>query len=142
MKSLSARFGLILIGLMAFGHSDALGQSWKTFYSSNYAIYRYDTENLIRPDRGVVKVQVNIVYGTRGVGDLVDKHGDRFQDIGNGVALFEVRCAERTTRIISSSYYSWNGTELLSNVPQNSEWGFITPGSVGEALLKKVCDKE
>ncbi len=140
MKSSSARFGVILIGLMTFGHSQVLGQSWKTFYSSSYAIYRYDTENLIRPGEGVVKVQVNIVYGTKGVADLVDKHGHRFEDIGNGVALFEIRCAERTTRIMSSTYYSWNGTELLSNVPQNSEWGFISPGSVGEALLKTVCE--
>ncbi len=139
MRSLSARFGVILIGFMIFGNSEGLGHSWKTFYSSDYAIYRYDTENLIRPDKGVVKVRVNIVYGTKGVEDLVNKHGERFEDIGNGIALFEVHCAERTTRIISSTYYSSDGTELLSNGPQNSEWGFITPGSVGEALLKAVC---
>ncbi len=139
MKSFSVKWGVILFGFMIFGNFEALGDSWKTFYSSDYGIYSYDTENLIRPDRGVIKVRVKIVYGVKGVRDLVDKYGDKFEDISSGIVLFELRCAERTTRILSSSYYSMDGKVLLLGGPQNPGWGFITPRSVGEALHKEIC---
>ena len=138
MKS-SVKLGVILIGLAIFSYAEAWGDAWKTFYSSGYGVYSYDTENLIRPDKGVVKVRVKIVYGVKGVSDLVNKYGDKFENISSGIVLFEVRCSERTIRILSSTYYSMDGAVLLSDTPPNSEWGFITPRSVGESLHKAVC---
>jgi hypothetical protein len=53
----------------------------------------------------------------------------------------EYSCSKRTTRLLSLSTYGKDG-EFIRSYPEQKEVSEIVPGTVGEEILKVVCQKD
>jgi hypothetical protein len=61
---------------------------------------------------------------------------------GYSIDLHEYDCSERQIKLLSYVYYSSKGTPVHSVTIQSfdTEWWDVTPDSIGEMLLDKVCE--
>jgi len=141
MKSLSLKLGVVLIGLMIFGYTEAWGADWISLGKAEVDIgeFYYDRGSITHPSKDIVRVWEKIVYSEKGVNTQVEELGKRYKNLSHTLNLWEVNCVEKQTRILQSTAYSKDGTIIISAASSKSEWEFIIPGSVGEGLHSAVC---
>ena len=130
---------LAVIGILFLCYVEGWGADWKIFSLSDAGTAYYDAENIIRPSKGVVRVWQKTVYNEKSVINAVEKWGDKYKTFSYSITLWELYCAEKKERLLSSTHYSTDGGVLFSATDQESKWNFIVPDSEGELLYKAVC---
>lgn len=130
MKSL---LGVILVGLFIFSHGEVWGADWESFFTTKFTIWLYDVESIAHPSKNIVRVWGKEKFKIHG--DLGESH----------LTLFEFDCLERKRRRLAMRGYNADGRldpSLSYDFPADSfelKWGYMAPGSLEEALYKKVC---
>ena len=138
MKSLSVKLGVILIGLAIFTYAEVWGADWKFYNSNQWYLGYYDAQSITRPSKNIVRVWVKWDCTEKGVLENVKRLGKQWENLSHIKLLKEIDCVEKKERILSSTDYNNKG-EMIHSSSSPSEWDFITPESVGEALYKEVC---
>lgn len=138
MKSLWVGLGVILIGLMILGNAEVRRADWKRYSETEFFISYYDKESINHLSKNIVRVWVKEVNTEKGITDMVKRFGEEYKDCDHIKKLYEVDCAEKRIRILSSAAYSRAGEVLISD-DSPSKWIFTVPKSEGEALRKTVC---
>jgi hypothetical protein len=139
MKSLSVRLAVILIiGLAIFGYTEVWGADWKLYYSHKEYLGYYDTQNITRPSKNVVRVWTRWDFTEKGVLTMVGEFGKKYENLSWSVISWEIDCAEKKYRQLSSTRYDHKGS-VISSRGTPSEWRFIIPESVITILYEEVC---
>ncbi len=63
----------------------------------------------------------------------------KYQNYDHYTALSKIDCQKKMTSLEKVVDYDNKGKALNTIVNQNSQWGFIQPGSEDEKLYNKVC---
>jgi hypothetical protein len=139
MKSLSVKLGVLFIGLLILGYSEAWGLDWK-YLGENYSYYFfYDTESIIHPSKEIVRTLSKMTYKELGRIYAVEKFGSRFENLELALGLWELNCADKTSRALTVTYYSKDG-KVIDSDNVVAKWQSIIPGTFIEALYKAVCE--
>jgi hypothetical protein len=99
----------------------------------------YDAKNMVRLSEKSVRVWVKIIFSEIGVGRLIERLRESYKDLEHGVVFMELDCRNKMRRFFSKSNYSRDGMPLYS-VSDPTEFEFIRPESLNEALFEIVCD--
>ena len=138
MNSLSGKLGVIVIGLAILSYSEVWGEDWKLFKKTEDAKFYYDKKDVTHLTKKIVKVWIRQVYTEKGVIDMVNLIGPRYENLGYSINSLEFDCGTKLLRFLSMAYYSKDeGILDLENPPD--KWESISPNSIFDALYKKVC---
>ena len=138
MKSLSAKLGVVLVGLIILGNAEVRQPDWKLYCETDFFLSYYDKETINRASKNIVSVWVKEVNTEKGVTDMVEHFGEEFKNCDHVKKLCEIDCAEKRIRVLSSAAYSREGEVIISS-DSPGKWISIVPKSEGEALHKIVC---
>ena len=138
MKSLLGKLGVMLIGLLIFSYSEVWGADWELYYSHEEYLGYYDTQNITRPSKNVVRVWIRWDFTEKGVLAVVGVSGKKYENLSWEVISWEINCAEKKYRLLSSTRYDHKGS-VISSKGTPSEWRFIIPESVITILYEEVC---
>ncbi len=138
MKSLLVGLGVVLIGLMILGNSEVRRADWKLYSETDFFVSYYDKETINHISKNIINVWVKEVNTEKGITDMVNRFGEEFKNCDHIKKLYEVDCAEKRIRVLSSVAYSRAG-EVIISYDSPGQWIFIVPKSEGEALHKTVC---
>jgi len=141
MKSLSATLGVIVVGLAIFGNAEVWGEDWKYIGEAYEGKYFYDANRMTRPSKGIVRVWIKVLYTEKGVNYMVSLLGGKYATLSYAIVLFDYHCGDNKKQIVPIGFYSKNGKVLISSDNQTSNWNFISPDSIDEALYKILCKK-
>ena len=139
-RNMRIKFGVFfgVIGyLIFFFHGEAWAE-WENFVTTDEYSGFYDIKNVTHPSEDVVRFWTRTIYTQRGTIDMVQRHGQKFENLDHDVTLWEIDCADRMFRFLSGIYYSKND-EVLSSDTQKDRWRFITTGSTIGILYKELC---
>ncbi len=106
MKPLSAKLGVILIGLLIFGYRDVWGADWIKYGQNEIGSYHYDQQSVTHLSKGIVRVSNKIVFTERGVATSVERLGKSYEKVGYDISLKKINCTEKNQRWVSSKVYS------------------------------------
>ncbi len=138
MKLLWVGLGVILIELMISGNAEVRRADWKLYSETDFFISYYDKETINHISNNIIRVWVKEVNTEKGIADMVKRFGEEYKNCDHIRKLYEVDCAEKRVRILSSGAYSREGGVIISD-DSPSQWIFVAPSSEGEALHKTVC---
>jgi hypothetical protein len=139
MKSLSVKLGVVLvIGLAIFSYAEAWGADWKLFKKTEDAKFYYDKKDVIHLTQKIVNVWIKQVYTKKGVTDMTNLVGPRFENLSYSINSLEYDCGAKLIRFLSTVHYSKNGHVLDLENPAD-KWESIPPNSMFDALYKKAC---
>jgi hypothetical protein len=143
MKSISVKLGVILfiIGIALFYCAEVWGADWKFISSTDLYECFYDAENMTRSSKNIVGVWTKLVYTERGVVKMVKEFGKHYENLSYSLELWEINCAEKKHRLLSTTAYSVEGNILYTNQAGSRPppWKIISRESVEESLYKAVC---
>ena len=140
MKPLSGRLVVIFafIGLFIFGYAEVWGEDWKLFKKTVDAKFYYDKKDITRSSPKLVTVWIKQVYTKKGVIDMMNLSGSRYENLSYSINSLEFNCGVKRVHFLSMVYYSKNGDVLDLENPTD-KWESIIPNSMFDALYKKVC---
>jgi len=142
MNSFLGKFVSISVLLLSIVvAADAWGENWKALKSddSGSSYYDLDSRALISP--GVFRVREQYVYTAESVTKKMMKYGSKYESLKSSVTLWEINCAEKKARIISTADYSHDG-KIISKTKDGAEpwpWGSYAPESLGGLLIQAIC---
>jgi hypothetical protein len=139
-NSVKLEAALFIIGFIILGHVEVWGEEWKYLERTEEEAVSYDTESVIRPSRGTVRVLVRTVFSEKGINRHVKEFGERFKNLNHVKDLLEFNCVDKKTRVLRSTLYAKDGNILVSDTSSELEWRVIVPDSLGETLYKEVCE--
>ncbi|MGZ3513611.1 MAG: surface-adhesin E family protein [Thermodesulfobacteriota bacterium] len=144
MKSLSAKLGVILIGLLVSSYTEVWGQDWMYYGGTDKSSCFYDAKSISRPSENIVEVSEKEEYTNKGVNFVVEGLGNKYENLSHLITLWQINCADKKFRFLSVTYYSKEKTVISSwRVLYSSqiaeEWSPFITHSVGERLYKAVC---
>jgi len=144
MKSLSARLGVILIGLAILGYGEVWAEDW-TFYgkTDKYSCF-YDVESISHRSDNILEVSEKQDYTNKGVNFMVEELGKKYENLSHLITLWQINCADKKFRLLSLTYYSKEKTviyswKILYSSGSPKDWSPFITGSLGERLYKAVC---
>ncbi len=139
MKSLSAKLGVVLVGLAIFGYVEVWGADWKCHGETDDGTFFYDATSITHPSKNIVRVWTRIVFTEKGVIGTVGKFGSRFENLGHALNLWEFNCSKKMGRLLTTIYYSKNGEVMEDFKHDMATWELVPPASVIDDLYKAVC---
>ncbi len=140
MKFLSGNSGILLliVGYAVLGYSGACWADWTLFDKTENADYYYDKEDVTPSSSGTVSVWTKQVYSKRGIAEMVNNLGTRYESLDHSINFLEFDCVGKIVLPLSIVYFSKNGGVLETKEP-NHEWDFFLKGSMFDALYEEVC---
>jgi len=138
MKSFSAKFGVILIGLIILGYAEVWGADWVRYGKNETGTYYYDQQSVTRLSKEVVRVWNKIVFTEKGMETAVERLGKSDRNYGYDISLREINCKDKTQHWVESKIYSMDG-KLLRSPSYNVGWESIRQGSLSDILLQRLC---
>lgn len=140
MKSLSVRLGAILIvGLAIFGYGEVWGADWRFLLKNDTGEYFYDAKGITHPSVNTFGVWLRIIYSQKGIDEKAEKYGEKYKELGETLALWEINCAEKTCCMVCLQDCSPGGDFICSSHLER-EWNVIAPGSITAIFYKMVCE--
>ena len=141
MKSFSEKWVIIFlfIGLILFSCMDGWGEDWEKHGESDKMFLYYDAGSLTRPSKDVVRVRGKLIFKVKGIAEMVEEFGKKYETLSHSLNVIELHCAEKKIRRLSFVYYSADGNVLGSGQSPEEKWSIIPPDSVGESLYKILC---
>ena len=134
-------FPLVMIGLATLSHAEVWGADWRLYANTDLYECFYDAENIVRSSEDIVKVWAKLVYTERGVIEMVKEFGKHYENLSYSLGLWEINCAGKKHRLLSTTAYSLEGNILYTNQAGSRPppWKIISRESVEESLYKAVC---
>ncbi len=141
MKSSSVESGVIIaiIGLIVSAYAEVWGADWKYLGQSGDRVFYYYAESITRPSKGIVRVRGRADYTEKGIIGMVERFGSRYENVKYSLDLWELKCPNKTIRILATTHHSKNGEVLDSKKYDNPKWKSIASGSVEDSLHRAVC---
>ena len=141
MKSFLVKFGVVLGGLIIFGFAEVWGADWKLFAETDLYECFYDAEDIAPSPKNIVEVWARLEYTKKGVTGVVKQYGKHYEDLSYSLELWEMNCAEKKHRLLSTTAYSVEGNILYTDQAGNRPppWKIISRKSVGESLYRALC---
>ncbi|MGD0406007.1 MAG: surface-adhesin E family protein [Candidatus Bathyarchaeia archaeon] len=143
MKSLLIRLGvtLVIIGLALFNYAEVWAEDWRLYAKTDLYECFYNAEDMIRSSQDIVEVLTKLVYTERGVVEMVKEFGKHYENLSYSLELWEINCAEKKHRLLSTTTYSVEGNILYTNQAGSRPppWKIISRESVEESLYKALC---
>lgn len=137
MKSLLVKLGVILLGLIAFGHTEVWGADWELLEKIEDIKSHHDKKDATSPPK-IVKVWIKQVYNQKDRNILITLVGPRYENLSYSISSLEFDCGGKLTRFLTTTKFSESGDLLgLENPPD--QWESIPPNSMFDALDKIVC---
>ena len=134
----------IVLGLLTLWNSEGWGKEWKAFQATrNGDIYYFDSESIEEPGEGMVRVWIKTEKTEFGGGDFKKNveevvSGDKGKVIGEILQLVDIRCSEKTFRVINLAVFDKN-KDVKEYYSDPSEWNVIPSESVLNFLHGEVC---
>lgn len=134
---------LVVVPLILWS-SEGWSREWKAFQATRSGdIYYFDPESVESPGESVVRVWVRTERTEFVGGDFrknVDEvvSGKKDKVIGEILQLVEIRCSEKTFRVINLAVFD-KGMDIKEYYSEPSEWNRIPPESVTNFLRQEVC---
>ncbi len=97
-------------------------------------MYFYDVSSIKRSSEGIVRVWIKVLYTEEGVNYMVKLLGRKYETLSYAIVLFEYRCGDKEKQIVPITFYSEDGKVLISADHRTTNWNFISPDSIDEAL--------
>jgi len=142
MKSLSVRLGVILIGLIIFGHAEVWAEDWMFYGRNDKYLCFYDMESIRHPSKNIVEVSEKQEYTNKGINFIVDELGKKYENLSHLITLWQINCADKKFRFLSLTYYSKEKRAIYSvlySSERREEWSPFIKDSLGERLYQAVC---
>jgi hypothetical protein len=143
LMKLLFKFGipLVMIGLAILSHAEAWAMDWKLYAKTDLYECFYDAEDMIRSSQDIAEVWTKLVYTERGVVEMVKEFGKHYENLSYSLELWEINCAEKKHRLLSTTAYSVEGNILYTNQAgsHSPPWKIISRESVEESLYKALC---
>jgi hypothetical protein len=146
MKSLSAKLGVILIGLIIFTHAEVWGEDWKYFGAGGKGTFWwYDTQGVTYHPNNVIQVWTKRVKDDEIIGMV--KSGEKITvseleqmtlERSYERVLIEIDCVEKTLNQLQKFNYDSKGV-LKSGESKLDSKKSIPTNSLAERLYKAVC---
>jgi len=111
---------------------------WENFVTTGEYSAFYDIRNVTHPSEDVVRFWTRTIYTERGTSSMVQRHGQKFENLDHDITLWEIDCVDRMFRFLSGIYYSKNN-EVLSSDIKETGWRFIASESIIGVLYKQLC---
>jgi hypothetical protein len=142
MKPFLGKLGVVFVALLGIVVSaDAWGENWKALKSDDSGSSYYDLDSRALISQGVIRVWEQYVYTVESVTRKMMKYGSKYESLKNSMTLWEINCAEKKARIISTADYSHDG-KVISKTKEGAEpwpWGSYAPESLGGRLIQAIC---
>ena len=122
-----------------FGYAEVWGADRKFILGTSTGNWYYDAESITRPSKDVVKVWEKIVYKEKGIIEMVEKFGKKYESVSYSLAVVEFNCAEKQIQGLSLDDYSTDGKKLFASSHLKEKWSFAVPGSVSGSLYGILC---
>jgi len=94
MKSLLVKLGVILIGVAIFGCAEVWGTDWKLFKKTEDAKFYYDKKDVTHLPQKIIKVWIKQVYTKKGVIDMINLIGPRYENLSYSINSLEFDCGQ------------------------------------------------
>ena len=114
------------------------GADWEKYDESETTVFYYGVESVTRPSKDVVTVWEKRVYKVKGITEMVEEFGKKYETLSHMLIKSELHCAEKKMKGLSFVNYSTDG-KILSSSSSASEWVSIDPDTTGETLYKILC---
>ena len=134
----------LVLSFMTLWNSEGWGKEWKAFQATrNGDIYYFDPEGIEKPSEGVVRVWIKTERTEFSGGDFkknVDEvvSGKKDKVIGEILQLVDIRCSEKTFRVINLAVFDKN-KDVKEYYSDPSGWNVIPSESVLNFLREEVC---
>ena len=142
MNSFLGKFvsiSVLLLGIVV--SADAWGENWKALKSDDSGSSYYDLDSRTLISQGVIRVWEQYVYTAESVTRKMMKYGSKYEGLKNSMTLWEIDCAEKKARLVSTADYSHDG-RVVSKTKDGAEpwpWDSYPPGSLGDRLIQAIC---
>ena len=133
------RIAILVFGLIIISIGEVYGADWKLYGSSEMYLSYYDAQSITHLSKNVVRVWTRTNLTEKGVLDMVEKFGKKFENCEHTIIFYEINCLEKTIRTLSMVFYDNKGGWIGSSSDPSSKWDFIIPESTTEGLYKEVC---
>jgi hypothetical protein len=138
---------LIFIGGLFLAGSEAEGTDWKRYSHDDLFLFYYDSDNIIRTSKDIVKTWEVRIAKNQKAKDLItqiQKNAGRsikgYEDIASQEFSYEINCSKKRIRIMSFEDFDDKGS-ILNSYNVALEWIDIAPKTVFETLSKIACAK-
>ena len=135
MKSLSAKLGVILIGLAIF----ACVNGWKLLDTKKEGVTYYSPTSIARLPKNIVRVQGRMELSIEGREKMALAFGGRYKNVSYFMFRKEFDCGERKVRLLSEDLYSANGSVIDRMIGRPNQFTPIDPETSDYQLYKAVC---
>ncbi len=144
MKSLSAKLGVVLVGLAIFGCAEVWAEDWMYYGRTDKYLCFYDAKSINHPTENIVEVLEKQDYTNKGINFMVQTLGKKYENLSHLITLWQINCADQKSRFLSLTYYSKEKTviyswKVLYSSGTSMDWSPFITGSLGERLYKAVC---
>jgi len=142
MNSFLGKFVSISVLLLSIVvAADAWGENWKALKSDDSGSSYYDLDSRTLISHGVIRVWEQYVYTAESVTKKMMKYGSKYEALKNSMTLWEIDCAEKKARLVSTADYSHDG-RVVSKTKDGAEpwpWDSYPHGSLGDRLIQTIC---
>lgn len=132
------QIAILVFALIIISMGDVYGADWSLYASDKDGSYYLDAQSITRPSKNIVRVWEKWNFTEKGVMHLLEKFGEKYQNLSHTIFLNEVDCIEKKLRNLSLTYYDKEGKVMWVH-EKSSEWQFLIPESRGEYLYEIIC---
>jgi len=134
MKSLLAKLGVLIIGLLIFSYAKVWGAEWVFVEDSiiDYSRLYYDAQSIGHPSKNIFQITAKSEISEKAKKEI------ELRGWSYSIILFEFNCKEKIFRCLSFKRYHEDG-EFISHLLCPESWLIIPPKSAEESLYKIVC---
>ena len=119
-------------------NSKAREANWKLYATTDEASYYYDADGIVHSSQNSVQVSVKLLFTDRGIIQMVEEFGERYQNLSEEIDTYEINCSEKKFRILSVTRTSREGEVILSVSRDGAAWTSMPKDSASEILCKAV----
>jgi hypothetical protein len=118
------------------------GADWKFIEQDDEGLWVYDAETVECFSNHQIKVQTRKIYERKAVLAVVDKYGEKYENLDYVLAQGEIDCFQKKFKLCSAIFYS-KENKVIEGYHAEKE-GCLTPEDIPsdshlELLRKKVC---
>ena len=131
---------LAVIGFaICFFCRENLGADWTVNSANENFTYLYDQEKIEEISSGILRIWQKWLPSPKEVEKMVQEDALRYTNWDHSLLLTELDCGKRHQRLLAILEYDKNGNVTYIEDYSDSDWIFLIPGSVGEALFEAIC---
>jgi len=122
--------------------AEAGGTDWKFIEKDDEGLWVYDADTVKCFPNHRIRVQTRKIYERKAVLAVVDKYGEKYENLDSVLVQWEIDCFQKKFKLCSAIFYSKENAVIERYHPEKE--GCLTPedippGSYLELLRKKVC---